>query len=132
MSSFTKPFKVIVHNVPLKDKPFEINERFEFYSEENNGYTIYIPKGYRTDFATVPRFLWSLVPPVGRWSKATIVHDWLIDNPTEHNLGINQINTVLNESMKELDVRWRYRQLIFRSVDTYWRLRSLIGFKWNK
>lgn len=37
-----------------------------------------VPVGYRTDFASVPRLLWTLFPQSGRWDPAAVVHDWLI------------------------------------------------------
>lgn len=36
-----------------------------------------IPSGFKTDFASVPRAFWSLLPPWGRYKKAAVVHDWL-------------------------------------------------------
>jgi len=40
----------------------------------------YIPKGYVTDFASVPRSLWNILPPLGRHNRAALLHDWLYDN----------------------------------------------------
>ena len=39
-----------------------------------------IPVGYQTDGASVPQFLWSLLPPSGKHSRAALLHDWLYDN----------------------------------------------------
>ena len=39
-----------------------------------------IPKGYKTDFASIPRLLWPLLPPHGRMANAAIVHDFAYDN----------------------------------------------------
>jgi hypothetical protein len=39
-----------------------------------------IPAGYSTDFATVPKFLWSVLPPLGKHNRAALLHDWLYDN----------------------------------------------------
>ena len=36
-----------------------------------------IRRGFRTDLASVPRLLWPLVPPFGRYSMAAVVHDFL-------------------------------------------------------
>ena len=37
-----------------------------------------IPEGYRTDFASIPRVVWSLFHPADpRWLVAALVHDWL-------------------------------------------------------
>jgi hypothetical protein len=41
------------------------------------GIRVKVPKGYRTDFASVPRPLWPLFPPFGRYARAAIVHDYL-------------------------------------------------------
>ena len=38
---------------------------------------IVVPKNFVTDFASVPRYLWSLYPPWGRYGKAAIIHDYL-------------------------------------------------------
>jgi hypothetical protein len=34
--------------------------------------------GYVTDFASVPRLMWTLFPQSGRWDQAAVVHDYLI------------------------------------------------------
>lgn len=40
--------------------------------------TFSIPAGYRTDFATVPRLVAWFVPRFGRYTRAAVLHDWLI------------------------------------------------------
>lgn len=42
-----------------------------------NGDCYTIPEGFVTDFASVPRCLWWLLPPMGRYGKAALLHDWL-------------------------------------------------------
>lgn len=40
--------------------------------------TIIVPAGFLTDFASIPRPLWSLVgDPGGPWAPAAVVHDYL-------------------------------------------------------
>ena len=36
-----------------------------------------VPAGFETDFASVPRGLWNIFPPSGRYSKAAVLHDYL-------------------------------------------------------
>jgi hypothetical protein len=43
---------------------------------------VVIPTGFFTDFASVPRVLWSLFPPTGVYGKAAVVHDWLYQTPS--------------------------------------------------
>ena len=40
------------------------------------GTTFAVPAGTVTDFASVPRLLWGVVPPFGKHSIAAIVHDY--------------------------------------------------------
>jgi hypothetical protein len=39
-----------------------------------------IPIGFETDFASVPKSLWNILPPLGRHNKAALLHDYLYDN----------------------------------------------------
>ncbi len=50
----------------------------------NDGRRIEVPAGYKTDFASVPRALWWLLPPFGRYLYAAIIHDRLYG---QHNSG---------------------------------------------
>jgi len=37
---------------------------------------ILVPVGFASDGASVPRILWSIYPPFGKYLEAAIVHDW--------------------------------------------------------
>ena len=55
-------------------KNFELLEDFTMYLDEKQ---ITVPKGFDTDFATIPSFL---IPVFGlkfKYSKASVVHDYL-------------------------------------------------------
>jgi hypothetical protein len=39
--------------------------------------SVTVPRGFVTDFASVPRLFWSLVPPDGAYAHAAVVHDYL-------------------------------------------------------
>ena len=39
---------------------------------------VQVPKGFVTDGASVPRFLWWLFPPVGRYFTSAVIHDYLL------------------------------------------------------
>lgn len=36
-----------------------------------------VPEGFVTDLASIPRALWTIFPPMGRYSQAAVVHDYL-------------------------------------------------------
>ena len=74
MSSFTAPLVV----EPLEDgKNWRLVEEFEFYFDDRDGRkAIKIPAGFVTDFASVPRVFWNILPPWGKYGKAAVVHDF--------------------------------------------------------
>lgn len=61
---------------PGKPNLWELLKSTKF---EYRGQTITIPARYRTNFASVPRILWPLIPAMGAYWYAALVHDWLYD-----------------------------------------------------
>lgn len=65
-----------------KTYKWKLHEPFVFYFDDKIiKKKIKVPKGFVTDFASVPRFLWSIIPPIGRYTKAAVLHDYLYVNP---------------------------------------------------
>jgi len=44
---------------------------------EGSGNHIEVPIGFQTDFATIPRPFWVILPKWGRYGNASVIHDWL-------------------------------------------------------
>jgi len=59
---------------------------------------ITVPAGDRTDFASIPRVLWPLLPPVGRSGKAAVIHDWPCDE-YPHSVDHKMAADIFNEAM---------------------------------
>ena len=74
MSSFTQPLQLEYQDGRrwLLIHPFT----YEIGSE-GSGRSISVPAGFVTDFASVPRFFWRLLPPTGKYGKASVLHDYL-------------------------------------------------------
>ncbi len=76
MSSFTDPLFLS----PSADRSRWLTHR-EFSYEigmKGSGLVVAVPKGTKTDLASVPRALWFLVPPHDpRFAAAFVVHDYL-------------------------------------------------------
>jgi hypothetical protein len=71
-------FNVNVHWDEKDNKVrFTLLDNYTFHID---GETINVPSGYQTDFATVPRILWSILPPLGKHNPAALIHDYLYDN----------------------------------------------------
>jgi len=78
MSSFTTPLDVR----KLDDgRTWMVLEPFTYHlgTEDSPDY-ITVPIGFVTDFASVPRGLWNLFPPTGKYGKAAVIHDFLYQN----------------------------------------------------
>lgn len=77
-----------------------------------------MPAGTVTDLASVPRLLWVVFPPHGRYAKAAIVHDYLYANAIGTKSGADRI---FLEAMGVLRVpTWR-RRLIYGAVRLFGR-----------
>lgn len=36
-----------------------------------------VPAGFVTDLASIPRALWAILPPIGKYDRAAVLHDFL-------------------------------------------------------
>lgn len=59
---------------PLKHPTWEVINNFVIDTPYG---TFIVRKGFRTDLASTPRFLWWLIPPSGEYIEASVVHDFL-------------------------------------------------------
>jgi hypothetical protein len=71
MSTFTTPLILIA---PDDGGEWTLYEEFDYY--DDSGITYKVPAGFKTDFASVPRIFWSIIPPYGRYGKAAVLHDY--------------------------------------------------------
>lgn len=86
-------------------------------SYSDDGVTAVIEPGYVTDFATVPRIIWWLVPTYGNYTAATVLHDWMITDllPTGQ-ITSQRVDRVFREAMKALGVSMPRRWLMWAGV----------------
>ena len=74
MSSFTEDLVVS----PLPDgRNWKVVEEFYYYLDDEYGERITVPKGFITDFASIPPIFWSILPSIGKYTKASVIHDYL-------------------------------------------------------
>lgn len=72
-----------------------------------------VPAGFRTDFASVPRPFWWLVPRYGRFTKAAVLHDYLWQ---EGALSRCDADGIFRRAMHELGVPFLRRWLMWTAV----------------
>lgn len=110
---FNTPYPVTMHNVDLGDRPFEVVEPISFTT--STGRTITVPAGYRSDSASIPRFFHRMINPVGKHSKAAIIHDWLCDE-SPHTCSSTEAADIFGEAMAALGVPPLRRKIMVRAV----------------
>lgn len=111
MSSFTTPLRYEVMDDGLH---WKILEEFDYERGKlGSGDIIRVPAGFVTDGASVPRIFWNIFPPVGKYGKAAVLHDFLYWEQAYTRL---EADNLLLEAMDALGVDWLTQLLIFRGV----------------
>jgi hypothetical protein len=131
MSEFTKPFSkplMVTYVRESKNKAiWEITESFRYYvSYLHSEEFIDVPVGFQTDFASIPRPLWSIFPPTGKYIKAAVIHDYLIDNKgvvkindSYTSYSKKRVDEIFLEAMEVLGVSKMTRKIMYYSVRAF-------------
>lgn len=83
-------------------------------------HVVLVPDGYVTDFASVPRGLWNVFPPLGPWSRAAIIHDYLYSTGgLQGKYTKKQADAIFREAMQVLGVVYWKRELMFVAVSVF-------------
>jgi len=85
---------------------YELKEDFAYKN-------IIVPRGTKTDFASTPKWIHWLYPPQGKYSKASIIHDYMYNNKTDTRL---ICDAVFYDAMKDSKVNFFTRWIFFISV----------------
>lgn len=103
---------------------------FRYYiGEENSTRYVDVETNFKTDGATIPRFLWWLLPPIGEYTQCTTLHDklcttyYIIENVggVERKVPITrkEIDAILEESMDVLQVTPWKKKIIMSGVNLH-------------
>ena len=104
------------------------------YTHTLNGVksTVYVPVGFTTDLASIPRLFWWFLPPEGQYGQAAILHDYLCEYMQVMVSGVathiprTEVDATLNQAMIDLGVPAFRRRCIYSAVSLY---RLLFGVK---
>ena len=125
MSAFTGPLTVTQLDENWKLWRLEQTLRYEIGALES-GHVIDVPAGFETDGASVPRWLWWLLPTWGSYSRAAAVHDYIIGciedgAPLIHAPDRLTCDRIFWEATGVCKTPWTLRLLLYAGV----RIRSL-------
>ena len=121
MSAFTTELKVI----HVDGKFWDVLAPFEYrVGSEDSAEVVRVDAHFITDFASIPRFAWSIIGhPTGRYGKAAVVHDWLYTHPADGLVARpvqprsrKRCDQIFLEGMKVLGVGWWKRSTMYLAV----------------
>jgi hypothetical protein len=133
MSRFTEILTVS----PLTDgKTWIIRKKFGYdIGREGGNEYIDVPVGFMTDFASVPRLLWAVIPKWGMYGNAAVIHDFCYwqqhilikktKNITTEFITRRRADQIFLEGMKVLHVPWYYAYPMF------WAVRAFGWWPWK-
>jgi hypothetical protein len=100
LSRFQEPIYFLT--APISWKPNPGPQRYE---------SVIVPKGFVTDFASIPRLFWSALRPDGEYAYAAVVHDYLYWSQTRSRDEADHIFKIAMEDFKigALTVEAMYR-----------------------
>lgn len=124
MSSFTEPLCVLIDNHPKE--PFILAKEFYYGIDSEHGHEyVVIPKGYRTDFASIPGLFRIFYERVGQHSKAALVHDYIYDTRgvslttapgVKRPVSRSEADRIFLQAMEVLGVRYTKRRAFWFGV----------------
>jgi hypothetical protein len=83
------------------------------YRIGESSFTITVPAGFVTDFASTPRAIWAILPPTGRYQLAAVVHEFLY---WDQGCTRRQADDLLRAAMAESQVGSKSRDIIYYAV----------------
>jgi hypothetical protein len=120
MSRFTEVLTVS----PLSDGKTWITRRAFGYDvgAEGSGNTVEVPVGFMTDFASVPRLFWIVLPRWGKYGNAAVIHDYCYWDQARSR---RESDNIFYEAMGVLGVSSNTRHVM------YWAVKYFGGGAWK-
>lgn len=122
MSGFLSPLRLEF----IDGSKWRVLKPFEYHlGAPDSDEVIVVPSGFLTDFASIPRGLWNLLPPTGLYGKAAVLHDWLYQHrtvtviarpPRVRLVDRGEADHVLKEAMEVLGVGRMTRWTIYAGI----------------
>ena len=107
----------------LMNGKFELVGDYVYQIEE---YSIRVPKGFITDYASIPRIFRAIVLPYGKHSGASVVHDYLYSKGCDLNIERKKADKIFLEILKEEGVNPILARLMYIAVRIFGKIRYKI------
>ena len=88
----------------------------EDFRYQINRMCITIPKGFVTDFASIPKMLHLVIPKHGKYDIAAVVHDFLYSELNVTGINRKLADKIFYHIMKETEVNSNTRKKFYKAV----------------
>ncbi|PAF49647.1 hypothetical protein BKH41_02865 [Helicobacter sp. 12S02232-10] len=88
-----------------------------------SGKNIVVPKGFRSDGATIPKIFWWLLSPFEDYSKCCILHDYLCDKFHQGELKRSYCDKIFLEAMESAGIKKSTRITLYLAVRLYAKIK---------
>jgi hypothetical protein len=120
MSRFTN---MLIVSPYADGKTWYLRRTFAYdVGEEGSDETIMVPQGFTTDFASIPRIFWTILPRWGKYGNAAVIHDFLY---YQQKYNRKEADTIFREAMGVLEVP------VWQQFFIYWAVRGFGLFAWR-
>jgi len=106
-----------------------MNGKFELVSDyiyQIENYVIKVPRGFITDYASIPRIFRPIVLPYGKHSGASVVHDYLYSKSCDLDIERKKADKIFFEILKEEGVNPILARLMYIAVRVFGKIRYKI------
>lgn len=101
----------------IDGRNWKVVTEFDYHTDIGSLGIVHVPAGFLTDFASVPRVLWRVLPPTGKYGKAAVVHDYLYR--TRGIATKAQADSIFLEAMTALGVDAVTRHIMYEGVHIF-------------
>jgi hypothetical protein len=113
------PDKLLLEDID--GRQMRVWSRFRYFI--TGGELVTVAAGFVTDFATVPRLFWTLLPASGKYNRAAVIHDWLYarrrietaDGGTRKP-DRSECDWIFLEALQDCGISWLRRNLMYVAV----------------
>lgn len=102
-----------LNTCPIDDKYWEVLE--DYYYETSKG-LVTVPKGFRTDYASVPKIFRNIINCSGKHGRAAVIHDWLYSSKCTLDVTREEADKIFLEIMEEWGVNKFKRYFMYKMV----------------
>lgn len=103
----------------IDGRNWQVAEAFSYAVYLPEKIFITVPMGFITDFASIPRALWAILPPTGKYGKAAVIHDYLYNRANAQGWTKAMADRVFYDAMGDLGVPQAQRWVMWQAVRAF-------------